>query len=410
MKLQETIRRILREELSSRVRRRVPYDEMEKEFLESFEASYDLTKRRKISQINFLDELIYTTVTMMMDGIHWRFVSTFPEDEFWYDDIHTELENHYKDRITQMYNERKGINESVLKEETEVSLFVRRRFSLEDLEWLVNDVKEMIDDGESLDTAIYDGVREFIKSKNFSDIDEFGLDADYWSSYLNYERPLVRYVKNKLNIQESILEERNSTMIRIFRRADAEKIDEIFNGGLKTMMERYLQNKHNWRLMNFYKFKTSVIQYVIVDLCVNYSDICYGSGDFHNQVSEFLLNNYSDKIEQKWEEINSGDINESVLKEELSARVRRRVSAIDWQIGFAVKEVARQRTNICNMGESGYIETVIEKTIDSMYWDFFSDMDDNSDEWTSAYHYMERYINNNFVNKLRENYQLNCGD
>ena len=207
MNLQETIRRILREELSSRVRRRVPYDEMEKEFLESFEAAYDLTKRRKISQINFLDELIYTTVTMMMDGIHWRFVSTFPEDEFWYDDIHTELENHYKDRITQMYNERKGINESVLKEETEVPLFVRRRFSLEDLEWLVNDVKEMIDDGESLDTAIYDGVREFIKSKNFSDIDEFGLDADYWSTYLDYERPLVRYVKSKLNIQESILRE-----------------------------------------------------------------------------------------------------------------------------------------------------------------------------------------------------------
>ena len=302
------------------------------------------------------------------------------------------------------------VNESVLSEETEIPLFVRRRFTLEELEWLVNDVKEMIDDGESLDTAIYDGVREFIKSKNFSDIDEFGLDADYWSSYLNYERPLVRYVKNKLNIRESILEERNSTMRRIFRRADAEKIDEIFNGGLKTMMERYLQNKHNWRLMNFNKFKTSVIQYVIVDLCVNYSDICYGSVDFHNQVSEFLLNHYSDKIEQKWEEINSGDINESVLKEELSARVRRRVSAIDWQIGFAVKEVARQRTNICNMGESGYIETVIEKTIDSMYWDFFSDMDDNSDEWTSAYHYMERYINNNFVNKLRENYHLNCGD
>ena len=95
----------------------------------------------------------------------------------------------------------------ILREETEIPLFVRRRFTLEDLEWLTNDVKEMIDDGESLDTAIYDGVREFIKSKNFSDIDEFGLDADYWSSYLNYERPLVRYVKSKLNIRESVLRE-----------------------------------------------------------------------------------------------------------------------------------------------------------------------------------------------------------
>ena len=105
----------------------------------------------------------------------------------------------------------------ILREETEIPLFVRRRFTLEELEWLVNDVKEMIDDGESLDTAIYDGIREFIKSKNFSDIDEFGLDADYWSSYLNYERPLVRYVKSKLNIRESVLRE-ETRPLKVMRR------------------------------------------------------------------------------------------------------------------------------------------------------------------------------------------------
>jgi thioredoxin-like negative regulator of GroEL len=36
----------------------------------------------------------------------------------------------------------------ILREETEIPLFLRRRFSPEDLEWLVNDVKEMIDDGQ----------------------------------------------------------------------------------------------------------------------------------------------------------------------------------------------------------------------------------------------------------------------
>ena len=116
MNLQESIRKILREELSARVRRRVPYDEMEKEFLESFNDAYNLTKRRKVLLAHFLYELMYTTITMMMDGHHWRFVSTFPEDVFWYDDIHTELKNHYRDRITQMYNEREGINESILRE------------------------------------------------------------------------------------------------------------------------------------------------------------------------------------------------------------------------------------------------------------------------------------------------------
>ena len=114
--IQETIRRILREELSVKVRRRVPVDEMEEEFLESFEMAYVITKNRQVLSKHFLDELIYTTISVMMDGVHWRFVSTLPEDEFWYDEMHSELENHYRDRIIQMYNERRGINESILVE------------------------------------------------------------------------------------------------------------------------------------------------------------------------------------------------------------------------------------------------------------------------------------------------------
>lgn len=84
--------------------------------------------------------------------------------------------------------------------EPQVSIFLKRRFSPDDLSWIVNDVKEMIDEGESVDTAVYDGIREFIKSKKFFDIDEFGDDESYWDSYLKYERPLVAYVKHKLGL------------------------------------------------------------------------------------------------------------------------------------------------------------------------------------------------------------------
>ena len=84
--------------------------------------------------------------------------------------------------------------------ESQVLNFLRRRFSYEDLLWIVNDVKEMIDEGESVDTAVYDGIRDFIKSKKFTDIDEFGDEQSYWDSYLKYERPLVSYVKSKLDL------------------------------------------------------------------------------------------------------------------------------------------------------------------------------------------------------------------
>ena len=84
--------------------------------------------------------------------------------------------------------------------ESQVLNFLRRRFSYEDLLWIVNDVKEMIDEGESVETAVYDGIRDFIKSKKFTEIDEFGDDQSYWDSYLKYERPLVSYVKSKLDL------------------------------------------------------------------------------------------------------------------------------------------------------------------------------------------------------------------
>jgi hypothetical protein len=85
--------------------------------------------------------------------------------------------------------------------EKQIINFLRRRFSSEDLLWIVNDVQEMIDEGESVDTAVYDGIREFIKSKKFTEIDEFGDDQEYWHSYLKYERPLVSYVKMKLGLE-----------------------------------------------------------------------------------------------------------------------------------------------------------------------------------------------------------------
>ena len=79
-------------------------------------------------------------------------------------------------------------------------MFLRRRFSPEDLLWIVNDVQEMIDEGESVDTAVYDGIRDFIKSKKFTEIDEFGDDQSYWDSYLKYEDALIPYVKSQLGL------------------------------------------------------------------------------------------------------------------------------------------------------------------------------------------------------------------
>lgn len=96
---------------------------------------------------------------------------------------------------------------------------------------------------------------------------------------------------------------KNSVMRRIFRRANPEKLDKIFVDGLGIMTARYLQNQHNWHNMTLNKFKQTIISYLIVDICTNYSDICFGAEDFYDRVFEFLWDYYSDRIEERWEEI-----------------------------------------------------------------------------------------------------------
>ena len=78
--------------------------------------------------------------------------------------------------------------------------FIRRRFSIEELNKLIEDTIELIEYGGDIESSVYDAVREFIKERKFSDIDEFGNDQSYWSSYLKYETPLVEFVKSTLGL------------------------------------------------------------------------------------------------------------------------------------------------------------------------------------------------------------------
>jgi hypothetical protein len=90
----------------------------------------------------------------------------------------------------------------ILREETELPIFIRRRFTMKELDKLINNVEDAIlkyGDDKHIDDTIYDEVREFIKERRFDDIDEFGDDQDYWRTYLKYETPLVKYVKHRID-------------------------------------------------------------------------------------------------------------------------------------------------------------------------------------------------------------------
>jgi len=83
---------------------------------------------------------------------------------------------------------------------SQLERFIRRRFSIEELNKLIEDTIELIEYGGDIESSVYDAVREFIKERKFSDIDEFGDDQSYWRSYLKYETPLVEFVKHTLGL------------------------------------------------------------------------------------------------------------------------------------------------------------------------------------------------------------------
>lgn len=191
----------------------------------------------------------------------------------------------------------------ILREEIKMPLQLKRRVNNDILDELIYTVKSLIDSGYDESDAIYDTVRQFIASKQF----KLNHDSEqsYWDSYIKVEEPLVNYLKSKLNIRESVIqEETNPTLRKLLRRGSPENIDRIFEMGLYVIADRYIENKKKLYSQTLSAFRYTVINYVIVELCTTYEDVCTG-GDFYEQTSDFLMNNYSDRIKEKWEEINS---------------------------------------------------------------------------------------------------------
>jgi hypothetical protein len=106
-------RKLLREEtnLISMIRRRVPPDDLEREFKESLDMSsnmlFNLIKNG--GGVMGLDRFIDVTTSILIDGIHYEIYSTMPLDSEWYQDVKKSLKNYFKNRIKTRY--RKLISE-----------------------------------------------------------------------------------------------------------------------------------------------------------------------------------------------------------------------------------------------------------------------------------------------------------
>jgi len=113
MNLQESIRRILREEnnLFHMIRRRVPHGDLDREFRDSLNMSSNMLRNtyKDNGNVMSLERFIQITISILIDGIHYELYSTLPDEYQWYDEVKETLKEYYKDRIETRY--RKLISE-----------------------------------------------------------------------------------------------------------------------------------------------------------------------------------------------------------------------------------------------------------------------------------------------------------
>jgi hypothetical protein len=100
-----------------------------------------------------------------------------------------------------------------------------------------------------------------------------------------------------------------------------------------------------------------------------------------------------------------------VLREEskLPARLLRRLSNIDDLIPFKVKHYYKPDSICPYENAEEFVQVVMYSVIDTMYYDHFGDIDDDSKEWMIMHKTMEKYIKDNYGDKLKEYYHINCG-
>ena len=107
MNLKETIRRVLTEEnnLIHMIRRRVPHDDLEREFRESLDMSSNMLRNtnKDDGSVMSLERFIDITISILIDGIHYELYSTMPYEFQWYDEVKESLRNHYKHKIGLRY-------------------------------------------------------------------------------------------------------------------------------------------------------------------------------------------------------------------------------------------------------------------------------------------------------------------
>ena len=202
-----------------------------------------------------------------------------------------------------------------------------------------------------------------------------------------------------MNLQEHIkkvLSEpvNESTFFR--RRVDMSTIDKKFFTNLNIVTDKYLRKHNNGQYCSFNVFRTTVISYLIDDYRDNLSDEDYDNFPY-DEVYNFLLNHFYDKIKDRYVEVFGGDINESKQKgpRKLPNELKRRSQRLDDLIVKVIKDIELCQYNT----PDEFIYVVVDELLWELRDDYHGDLNklDKFDVTQYVYDFKYRELEDYFL-------------
>jgi hypothetical protein len=92
-------------------------------------------------------------------------------------------------------------------------------------------------------------------------------------------------------------------------------------------------------------------------------------------------------------------------------RVLRRLGTVDSMINNEItKFTSSYYLKICDYDLEDFLTMIIQWVCERMYYDYFGDIDDESEEWSSIHNIIAKYIESIHYNNIKDFYFDNCAN
>ena len=201
----------------------------------------------------------------------------------------------------------------------------------------------------------------------------------------------------------------------LIRRMESDELEREFNYALDYVSKGFRKVRSMRVNMTYDMFKNIVTSMTVSQIEIQI--VNYGGLEFLNQVTDFVYEMYKDRIKERYEELTGTTIKENVTRfkpimEDIDKKhirqLVRRFGVIDGLVTYGIHRPYSLVKPCDYKNYDEYFESISYWICQSMYYDYFSDLDDSGKEWGEVFNLIVEYIDRNHGDDLRQYFEDQC--